>query len=491
MGFEIDNTDFTEEDFNRFSDRLRSNLKALDILLARPEFGEGDLSFGAELELYIVDNEARPLPINQEIIAQLNDPQLTLELNRYNLEYNFRPYLLKDCCFSATQQEALAAIEKINKCAKQWDGSVVPIGILPTLQQSDTGYHAMTPLARFKALTQELTEIRGGPFTIAIEGEETLQLAMDDVTLEGANTSFQVHLRVPAREYADFYNAIQLVTPLVVAMAANSPTLFGHRLWQETRIPLFKQSIDCRPNDSLHPVPARVNFGNNWIREGAFELFAEAALLYRPILPDYSDEDSVAIAQNGGTPLLHELRLHQGSIWLWNRPVYDPSNGGHLRIELRSFPAGPTIIDMLANAALAIGLSKLIQPTIRELLPAIPFAYCTANFYRAAQKGMSAELFWPSMKQSQPEYYAVPKILEKMIPRVPEKLVDMGFIEEDFLPLLKVIEERLHTRQTGAQWQLNKLEELRKGLHKREALTAMLKLYQKNSAANIPVAQWL
>jgi len=491
MGFEIDNTDFTEGDFNRFSDRLRSNLKALDILLARPEFGEGDLSFGAELELYIVDNEARPLPINQEIIAQLNDPQLTLELNRYNLEYNFRPYLLKDCCFSATQQEALAAIEKINKCAKQWDGSVVPIGILPTLQQSDTGYHAMTPLARFKALTQELTEIRGGPFTIAIEGEETLQLAMDDVTLEGANTSFQIHLRVPAREYADFYNAIQLVTPLVVAMAANSPTLFGHRLWQETRIPLFKQSIDCRPNDSLHPVPARVNFGNNWIREGAFELFAEAALLYRPILPDYNDEDSVAIAQNGGTPLLHELRLHQGSIWLWNRPVYDPSNGGHLRIELRSFPAGPTIIDMLANAALAIGLAKLIQPTIRELLPAIPFAYCTANFYRAAQKGMSAELFWPSMKQSQPEYYAVPKILEKMIPRIPEKLVDMGFIEEDFLPLLKVIEERLHTRQTGAQWQLNKLEELRKGLHKREALTAMLKLYQKNSAANIPVAQWL
>ena len=491
MGFEIDNTDFTEGDFNRFSDRLRSNLKALDILLARPEFGEGDLSFGAELELYIVDNEARPLPINQEIIAQLNDPQLTLELNRYNLEYNFRPYLLKDCCFSATQQEALAAIEKINKCAKQWDGSVVPIGILPTLQQSDTGYHAMTPLARFKALTQELTDIRGGPFTIAIEGEETLQLAMDDVTLEGANTSFQVHLRVPAREYADFYNAIQLVTPLVVAMAANSPTLFGHRLWQETRIPLFKQSIDCRPNDSLHPVPARGNFGNNWIREGAFELFAEAALLYRPILPDYSDEDSVAIAQNGGTPLLHELRLHQGSIWLWNRPVYDPSNGGHLRIELRSFPAGPTIIDMLANAALAIGLAKVMQPTIRELLPAIPFAYCTANFYRAAQKGMSAELFWPSMKQSQPEYYAVPKILEKMIPRVPEKLVDMGFIEEDFLPLLKVIEERLHTRQTGAQWQLNKLAEFRKGLHKREALTAMLKLYQKNSAANIPVAQWL
>ena len=367
---------------------------------------------------------------------------------------------------------------------------MVPIGILPTLQQSDTGYHAMTPLARFEALTKELTEIRGGPFTIAIEGDDTLQLAMDDVTLEGANTSFQVHLRVPAPEFADFYNAVQLVTPLVVAMAANSPTLFGHRLWQETRIPLFKQSIDCRPNDSLHPIPARVNFGNNWIRDGAFELFAEAALLYRPILPASEDEDPVAIAQAGGTPQLHELRLHQGSIWLWNRPVYDPAEGGHLRIELRSFPAGPSIVDMLANAALAIGLAKIMQPTIRDLLPAIPFTYCTANFYRAAQKGMDAELFWPSLKQSQPEYFSVPEILQELIPQIPEQLNNIGFIESDFSPLLNVIEERLETRQTGAQWQLKKLIELRESMHKREALTSMLQQYQTNSAANIPVAQW-
>lgn len=490
MGLEIENTDFTEDDFNRFSARLRANLQALEALLAKPGFGEGDLSFGAELELYIIDKDGSPLHINQEIIAKLDDPQLTLELNRYNLEYNFSPVLLKDSCFTATQNEALAAIDKINGCAAEWGGKVVPIGILPTLQQSDTGYHAMTKLSRFEALTKELTDIRGGPFTIAIEGEEKLQLAMDDVTLEGANTSFQVHLRVPPKEFADFYNAIQLVTPLVVAMAANSPTLFGHRLWQETRIPLFKQSIDCRPDDSLHPIPARVNFGNNWIRESAFELFAEAALLYRPILPDCDDEDPLAVLKNGGTPKLHELRLHQGSIWLWNRPVYDPINGGHLRIELRAFPAGPSIVDMLANAALAIGLAKLMQPTIKQLLPAIPFTYCIANFYRAAQKGMEADLFWPSANQSQPEYFPVPEILEKLVPQIPEQLSAMGFVENDYKPLITVIEERLASRQTGAQWQLNKLSELRKDMHKRDALIAMLQQYSVNSDANIPVAKW-
>jgi hypothetical protein len=348
----------------------------------------------------------------------------------------------------------------------------------------------MTKLPRFEALTKELTDIRGGPFSIAIEGEEKLQLTMDDVTLEGANTSFQVHLRVPANEFADFYNAVQLITPLVVAMAANSPTLFGHRLWQETRIPLFKQSIDCRPEDSLNPIPARVNFGNNWIRESAFELFAESALLYQPILPDFSDEDSVAIARNGDTPSLYEMRLHQGSIWLWNRPVYDPEGAGHLRIELRAFPAGPSITDMLANAALAIGLAKLMQPTIRKLLPAIPFTYCIANFYRAAQKGLRAELIWPSLKQNQPEYKNVTEILQTLLPHVSENLASMGFIESDYKPLLEVIEERLATRKTGAQWQLNKVEELRKDMHKREALVEMFKQYQQNSAANRPVAQW-
>lgn len=490
MGLDIQKTDFSVADFDRFGEKLRDNLAALKQLLERPGFGEGELSFGAELELYIVDENGRPLHINQEIISQLADPQLTLELNRYNLEYNFSPVMLKDNCFAATQREALDAIEKVNRCAAQWGGSVIPIGILPTLEQSDAGYHAMTKLRRFEALTHELTELRGGPFTIAIEGEDNLQLAMDDVTLEGANTSFQVHLRVPPAEFVDFYNAVQLVTPLVLAMSANSPTLFGHRLWNETRIPLFKQSIDCRPNDSMNPIPARVNFGNNWIRENAFELFAEAAFLYRPILPLCGDEDPLAVIKSGGCPKLEELRLHQGSIWLWNRPVFDPVDGGHLRIELRALPAGPSITDMLANAALAIGLAKLMQKDMKSLLPAIPFSYCTANFYRAAKKGLDAELFWPSLSQSEPEYHAVPAILEKLLPQIPEQLLQMGFVESDTAPLMDVLNERLKTRKNGARWQLDKLAELRVNMHKREALIEMVKQYRTNSAANLPVAQW-
>ena len=196
-------------------------------------------------------------------------------------------------------------------------------------------------------------------------------------------------------------------------------------------------------------------------------------MLYQPILPESGDEDALAVVEAGDIPKLHELRLHQGSIWLWNRPVYDPGAGGHLRIELRALPAGPTIVDMLANAALAIGLARLMQSQIRTLLPAIPFTYCTANFYRAAQKGLNADIFWPSLKQTQPEYFPVSDIVARLLPHLPEQLASMGFIETDFNHVLAVIAERLDTRQTGAQWQLKKLAELRSSMHKRDALVSL------------------
>jgi gamma-glutamyl:cysteine ligase YbdK (ATP-grasp superfamily) len=490
VGTAIERIEFTEDDYRRFSARLRDNLNAFRRLAATPGFGEGEPSFGAELELYIVDQLGRPLHINQEIQQELHDPQLTLELNRYNLEYNFNPVLARDHCLHRTEQEALAALRKIDACADKWHGSTVPVGILPTLRQADTGYHAMTKLPRYEALTRELIKIRGGPFQIHIEGEDVIDLAMEDVTLEGANTSFQIHLKVPVQEFADTYNALQLVTPLVLALSANSPILFGHCLWQETRVPLFKQSIDCRRPDPLHPRPARVNYGHSWLRLGAVELFAESVYLYRPILPLLSDEDPLEVLKQGGTPQLSELRLQQGSVWLWNRPVYDPVDGGHVRIEMRALPAGPSVADMLANAALLIGLTKVMQKKINRLLPAIPFDYCVRNFYRAAEKGLDAELIWPSATQSEPTYFKASDILRDLLPRVPEDLAASGFAAEDFSPFLDIARERLETGQTGSHWQLRKLAELEKQMPREKALTAMLREYQQFSRRNLPVARW-
>lgn len=490
MGSTIDRTRFDDNDHRSFSQRLRDSLLVLEQLISDPDFGSGDTSFGAELELYIIDEAGRPLLLNEAIQSAMDDPQLTLELNRYNLEYNLSPVPVKADCFHTIAAEAIEALRAVDDTARRWQGTAAAIGILPTLKPTDAGYAAMTKTPRYETLTRTLKAMRSGPFRINIMGEDPLQIDMEDVTLEGANTSFQIHLKVPPAQFADTYNALQLATPLALAVSGNSPILFGHRLWQETRIPLFKQSIDSRQRDPRFPQPARVNYGHGWVRRSALELFAEAVLLYPPVLPLVSDEEPLAALRSGAVPHLNELRLHQGSIWRWNRPIYDPADGGHLRIEMRALPAGPTIVDMLANAVLMIGLTKVLQADIAALLPAVPFDYCARNFYRAAEKGLDAELMWPSRNQHQPEYHPARDILRRLMPYLPGALEAAGFQRNDFSPYLDVIAERLENEQTGSKWQLAKLQELEQDQPRSQALVEMVRQYQIYSHRNIPVARW-
>jgi len=491
MGIDIEKTEFSEADHEAFAIRLEQNLTILQQMLDDPDFGEGPASLGAELEMYVVDAAGNPLYANEEILAAVEDPQLTLELNRYNLEYNLSPYALADSAFASTEQEILARLEHLRSAAAPLGGRIVPIGILPTLRQTDFGAHCITDRRRYHALVSQLIKRRGDKFRIDINGEDPLKLELADITLEGANTSFQVHYRVRPADFADTFNAIQLVTPLAVAIGANSPTLFGHRLWQETRIPLFKQSIDTRHIDRYSwREPARVNFGQGWARRGAAELFREVVRIYPPLLPVCAEQQTHDHPGAGAAPALSELRLHQSTVWLWNRPIYDDVGGGHLRIEMRALPAGPTAVDMVANAAFLIGLAEGIRPQLEELLPALPFQKAEYNFYRAAQHGLDAKLLWPEPGQSGYREQGIDGIVERMLPVAREGLDSIGVGAAESERYLGVIEQRLRQRQTGASWQLRKLEHLQRKLPLYEAQHELLEVFMEHSAANLPVAQW-
>jgi gamma-glutamyl:cysteine ligase YbdK (ATP-grasp superfamily) len=491
MGLDIDRTVFTAEDYQAFDRRLEANLDCLDQMLARPGFGEGSASLGSELEMYVVDGSGNPLYANEEILAQANDPQLTLELNRYNLEYNLTPYGLGESAFRSTESEILAKLEQLRAVAAGHGGRVVPIGILPTLRQSDFGLHCITPRRRYRVLVEQLIRRRGDGFRIDINGDDPLKLALADITLEGANTSFQVHYRVSPADYADTFNAIQLATPLALAAGANSPTLFGHRLWNETRVPLFKQSIDTRHPDRYGwNKPARVNFGQGWARRGAGELFREVVRIYPALMPICAEVSPADELASGTTPSLAELRLHQGTVWLWNRPVYDDLGGGHLRVEMRALPAGPTAVDMVANAAFLIGLAEGLRPHINELLPGLPFPRAEYNFYRAAQHGLDAKLLWPQRGRSDYRERDASEIMVSVLPLARAGLEAIGVAHDEARHYIEIIEQRLQRRQTGAIWQRNMLAQLRERMPLQEALHELLEVYMEHSEKNLPVAEW-
>ena len=491
MARAIDQEHFTEGEYALFADRLRRNLEALRVVLARPGFGEGDISLGAELELCIVDGAARALGVNRDILRAHLDERLTLELDRFNLEYNLTPVPACGTPFASMERELTCALQSLNDTARPFGGRVVPIGILPTLTPADVAESALTDFPRYRALSNGLRRIRQAPFTIRIDGADPLSMRGDDITLEGANTSFQVHLRVEPGRFAATYNAAQLMTPIALALAGNSPIFCGHRLWDETRVALFKQALDVRDLEEANwRAPARVSYGHGWVREGAFELFAESAALFPCILPICGDEEPLEVARAGAMPRLDELRLQQGSVWRWNRAIYDPKGGGHLRIEMRALPAGPTPVDMVASAAFLIGLIIGVRDRIDNFLPGLPFTYAEWNFYRAAQRGPDAELLWPSESAPSPAQVPVRLLIEHFLPDAARGLAMLGVDVDEADRLLGVIRARLQRGVTGARWQLQRLARCMERLGRDDALACMMNDYIERAAEGRPVHEW-
>jgi gamma-glutamyl:cysteine ligase YbdK (ATP-grasp superfamily) len=491
MGLEIAVDAFDEPAYAEFSARLREDLAALELLCARPGFGRGPTTIGAELELHLVDAQGRPSPLNRAVLARTVDANATLEIDRFNLELNTSPLLLDADVFTRLASQLDSGLREVRRAAAPFGVRVVPIGILPTLEETDLRSSALTNSHRYRALSAGIRRIRNEPFDVVIEGIDRVHVTSDDVALEGANTSFQVHLRVDPDRFASTFNAAQIATGPVLAATANSPLFLQRRLWDETRIALFRQSVDHR----VDPIegdwrPARVSFGHGWVRRDALELFEENVLLYAPLLPVIGRESPVDVVRAGGVPALDELRLHQGTVWQWNRAVYDAAAGGHFRIEFRALPAGPTVDDMVANAAFMLGLTLALLPDADELVNEMTFGQARRNFYDAARFGLDAELLWPCCTAPSPRPIPARDLVRMLLPLAREALVACGIAREGATRHLDVIARRVERGVTGARWQRAKFESLAARGSPREAARMMLDEYMARSLEGLPVSEW-
>ncbi len=486
MGLHIDREAFDEEDYSQFCERLSDSLAALRLLLARPGFGAGPASLGAELELNLVDDRGRPRPINGLVLETSGDPRLTLEMDRFNLEINSRPVPAHGRPFEAIGRDLEDALAEAGRSAAKHGARVVTIGILPTLRAEDL---VLTDAARYRALSAGIRRMRRAPFRVHIEGMDQLDIEADEPTLEGANTSLQLHLRVAPQEFARTYNAAQIATAVALAVSTNSPTFLGRRLWDETRIALFRQAVDDRSEATSEDWrAARVTFGHGWVRQGALELFEETVAMHVPLLPVVGAEAPLECVGAGGTPKLEELALHNGTVWRWNRAVYDGAGGGHLRIELRALPAGPTVLDMMANAAFLCGLTAGLAPEADTLVHRIAFGQARRNFYEAARYGMEAELLWPCAEAPSPRPTSVYALVPQLLPIARRGLSRLGVAETEIARLLDVVAARVDRRITGAAWQRSILRKL--GGISDECCERMLRRYVALSAQGSPLHEW-
>jgi CBS domain-containing protein len=444
-----------DNELRTFVKALLEDVQALELMLREGMIESGVRRIGAEQELFLVDSALRPTNKALRILERLGDDQFTTELGLFNMEANLHPQVLEGRCLSRMETELTGLLAETRVAAESEDARIVLTGILPTLGKEHLQLDSMTPNPRYFQLNRIMRDLRGGEFRTLIKGLDELQTSHDNVMLEACNTSFQVHFQVASDEFANLYNLAQLVTAPVLAAAVNSPVLLQHRLWQETRVALFQQSLDTRSaTHTLRGGQQRVNFGDRWIDESVLEIFREDIARFRVLVSTELEESPLAKLERGEIPALRALCLHNGTVYRWNRPCYGVGGGKpHLRIENRVLPAGPTPLDEIANAAFFFGLMCAFGDDYDDVRKVMAFDDAKANFLAAARNGLDARFRWIGGRTMSAEHL----ILSELLPAARRGLLDHGLDAGDVERYLSVIAERVAGGRTGAQWALDSL----------------------------------
>ena len=443
------------EDLREFTQALLEDVRALERLLEEGRIESGVRRIGAEQELFLVDSAWRPTPVADAVLQDLDPAHFAPELARFNLEANLSPRELTGTALSDMETELADLVARAREAAAAHGARVVLTGILPTLERSDLTLENMVPSPRFHALNRIMTEARGRPFRTLIKGLDELELRHDNVMLEACNTSFQLHFQVGAEEFARLYNLAQVVTGPVLAVAANSPVFLQRRLWQETRIALFQQSLDVRTRTQLERGQrSRVTFGDRWVESSVMEIFREDVTRFRVLLATDLGEPSLETMGRGEVPALRALCLHNGTVYRWNRPCYGaPGGKPHLRIENRALPAGPTLADEMANAALFFGVMVGLDQECPDVRARIEFDHAKQNFINAGRYGLDAQMIWFGGERIDTRDLVV----ERLLPMARAGLAEKRMAEADVDRYLGIVEERLRANRNGARWALDSL----------------------------------
>lgn len=493
MGEKVVAGPFDLSDRHRYRDKLRDCLTGLGRLLEEKRFDRPRNLMGLEIELNLVDGDGQPRMMNAQVLERIASRDFQTELAMFNLEVNIAPHRLGERVFDRLAEELRTSLAYADRKAGELDAGIVMIGILPTLDRDDLVSSNLSAVDRYTLLNDQIVAARGEDFKLDIDGVERLVCTSRSIAPEAACTSVQLHLQVTPERFADVWNAAQAVSAAQIAVGANAPFLFGHELWRESRPPLFQQSTDTRPPElQAQGVRPRTWFGERWI-SSAYDLFEENLRYFPSLLPICDDEEPLRVLDEGGIPRLKELQLHNGTIYRWNRPVYAVVDGvPHLRVENRVMPAGPTVTDVLANAAFYYGLVRSLAEASRPVWSRMPFAAAAENFDAACRYGIDAELTWPrGGRGALTKVPAVRLVQEELLPLAADGLDAWGVAPADRDRYLGVIEERCRRRVNGASWQAAVFHRaMDAGMPRQAALAAMTRAYCELMRSGEPVHAW-
>jgi CBS domain-containing protein/gamma-glutamylcysteine synthetase len=476
----------------QFVSNLLQDMQALEYMLHNQFFETGVTRIGAEQEMCLIQKKSfKAAPIALEILEILKDnPWLDTELAKFNLEINLDPRVFTGSALKDMENETKDKLNIIKRELAHFQSDILLTGILPTLHKNDLESHNLTPRERYKLLVESLSaQLLGQAFELRIQGIDELLLRSHTPLLEAANTSFQVHLQVDPENFVPYYNIAQALTAPVLGISANSPIVFGRRLWHESRIALFQQALDVRTtNEHMRERSPRVNFGSDWVHNSILDIYREDIARFRSLIYPETNENSMETVLAGNIPRLSALQVHNSTVYRWNRPCYGISDTGkpHLRIENRVLPAGPTVVDEIANAALWLGAVVGCAKEWGDIRKKMSWEDVRDNFEKAARFGMDSKFTWFKDKK----ITVTDLVQHELIPLAKEGLASQGINSGDIDFYMDIISQRAKLNLNGARWQLRAFTKLKKETSMDEAITVMTSAIYENQTLGKPVHTW-
>lgn len=474
MGQEIQTTAYSDGDYRRFQQRLTAETEWLAKMVQQRAVSEAPPVAGFELEAWLLHSDMQPASLNETYLKTFNNPMACPELAKFNVELNTPPLALTANALNRLHQNLASTWQQAEQHARRMDLHLLMIGTLPTLQQQQLNLGNMSNMNRYRLLNQQVLRNRVKPIVLDICGHEHLRVEHHDVMLEAATTSFQLHMQCPLAIAHHIYNASMLASAAMVALCANAPYLFGKDLWAETRIPMFEQAVALGGYRGAAEGPLhRVGFGSDYARQSILECFEENLRHFPILLPECFDDDVAAFSH---------LRLHNGTIWRWNRPLvgFDADGTPHIRIEHRVPAAGPTVLDAIANAAFFYGLVANLARQRAGGQADLPFAQAKDNFYQAARHGLDSHVVWFGERKQR----LAALIQNELLPSAHAGLMSLGIDGNDANVYLEIMRQRLANRQTGSDWQRCFIKQ-----HPGD-FAGLTRLYLQRQRSGEAVAEW-
>lgn len=481
-----------QKQMQTFVKALLEDVRSFEYMLENNWFENDVTRMGAEQEMVLVHlNNYKPATVAMEALERMKQHEwVGTELAKFNLETNLDPRLFGGSCFSDLHNENSHKLNVIQGVLNDMGVSLVLTGILPTLRKYHLNMDYLTPKPRYYALMQSMSDqLQGANFELRLEGLDELYLKHDSPLIEACNTSFQVHLQVASDEFVHKYNIAQALTAPIMAISANSPLVFGKRLWHESRIALFQQSMDTRSSsEHMRERSPRVTFGKSWLKESITEIYKEDISRFRVLLASDEEENSLDMIRQGLVPRLRSLQVHNSTVYRWNRPCYGISDNGkpHLRIECRVIPSGPTVADEVANACFWLGMMEGVADNVKDITKLLSFDDVSDNFLKAAKFGIDTTFNWYGDKKIS----ATDLIKHELLPLAKEGLKKHNVNPADIDKYLGIIEERNEKQMTGSRWMLREYTNLKKSSTNDEALAILTATIIKNQISGLEVHNW-